>query len=403
MLVFLMVANILFTSCSSNLRGDNMSDILVVDDISYAEISDLLIDIQDIGYDLEDNVEYDILTSDSVISDTQDIADFALDVYEFPDGGGDTYIIPELTPEIIGFESGDLPQNGSLIFYNNWALSGEKDSIEMLNPDSDYKAVRMYAIRVWSFDVSKNGRLIVFSTNDPYQLERYGLTVYDAVENSWLVDERSKPVQISFGPVNDECHNFISDENLMMCRRANFRPDPQYMAVSDPYRILLLNLSNLEEEYLTPLDERYNDYYGSIRSDGILIFNRNIIADRTIDIMTLDLLNNTFGLLLEDASGPVLSADGNEVLFKKKGQNKIFLSDSKDLSKATPVLDGGGNMIGRYVFSPDGERIAYTLEDRINNCSDLMVANRNGSNIRKVLDCYDEKKFITVIKWVFVE
>ncbi len=385
-------------------NSDAGYDVSVSDDALYADNSVVVSDINS-----------DEIYTDSGYTDTAGLPDGGaeltdssfdmediLNIQDISDVLSDTDGSEELTPEQIGFENAELPQKGSVIFYNNWATGNKKDSVEMISPDGTYRAVRMYANRVWSFGVSQTGNLLVFSTNDPYQEEHYGLTINDAIQNTWLLGDSLLPVQISFGPVNDECHNFISDELLMMCRRANFRPDPEYYVLSDPYRILTHNLLSHEEIYLTPLDQKYNDYYGAVRDDGIILFNRNIVADRTIDIMSLDISDGKISLLLEDANGPVLSPDGKEILFKKKGQNKIFLSSSYDLNGAVPVIDGGNRIIGRYVFSPDGSMIAYTLEDRANNCSDLMISERDGSNINKILDCSDEKKFITVIHWVNV-
>ncbi len=365
----------------------------------------------DVSPDIMDEIDNDLsgaVTDIEMVEDDMDvdssfnISDVSVDTGD-SDMIGDVNIPPELTGELIGFENVSVPQKGSIIFYNNWAMGDGKDSIEMISPDGSYKAVRLYAIRIWSFGVNRSGNIVVFSTNDPFQYERYGINVYDAIENTWLLKDNQPVVQITFGAINDECHTFVTDELLMMCRRANFRPDQQYMVVSDPYRILYHHLNNNKEEYLTPLDIRYNDYSGSIRGDGIILFNRNIIADRTIDIMTLDIKSGEVNLLLEDANSPVVSNDGEEVLFKKRGQNRLFLASAYNLNDAVAIIDGGNRSIGRYDFSPDKSRIAYTLEDRQNNCADLMIASRDGSSITKILDCSDEKKFITVIRWVYVE
>ncbi|MCX7959707.1 MAG: hypothetical protein N3B13_11735, partial [Deltaproteobacteria bacterium] len=317
-------------SSSGNISSDTGNDISEKAEVF---LFDVINDTGNISDNFSDYFTADISDENSDYSDYRDIISDINDIQDLSDVSEDASDIPALTPEIIGFENGEFPKKGSVIFYNNWASEG-KDSIEMISPDMSYKAVRLFANRVWSFGVNKDGSLLVFSTADPYQLERYGLNINDAVQNSWLITGNSLPVQISFGPLNDECHNFITDDELMMCRRANFRPDPEYYVLNDPYRILIYNLSIHKEEFLTPLDTRYNDYSGNVRSDGIILFNRNIIADRTIDIMSLNPSSGEINLLLEDANGPVLSQDGNEILFKKKGQNKIFLSNAFNLNGA---------------------------------------------------------------------
>lgn len=374
----------------------------ILRDINDVLTTDILPDIFDVNS--QDNLDYkDIFSDESELDSAFEVDGVLDDIEDIEDIKEDTGVVPELTPELIGFENKELPQKGSMIFYNNWSMGDGKDSVEMMSPDGSYKAIRLYANRVWSFGVNKTGNIVVFSTNDPFQSERYGINVYDAIENTWLLKDNEPLKQITYGAINDECHTFINDEILMMCRRANFRPDPNYMVIFDPYRILFHNLNNHNEVFLTPLDARYNDYSGSIRDDGVILFNRNIIADRTIDIMSINPLSGEINLILEDASNPVVSNDGTQVLFKKRGQNKIFLSSSYDLTNAIAIIDGGNSSIGRYVFSPDRLQIAYTLDDRTNNCADLMIASKDGSNIRKLLDCSDEKKFITVINWVYVE
>ncbi len=385
--------------CNNNSNSPYVQDIFAEDYLSF----DTATDIQLIDYSDSETAGDNVIHADINFAEEPE----GSDALSYPDGlvdiVEDTGIIPDLTPELVGYESKDLPVSGSYIFFNNWSMTDTRDSIEMISPDGSYRGIRMYAYRVWSFGINQNGNIIVFSTNDPFQYERYGLNIYDAIQNSWLIKGASIPVQISFGPVNDECHNFISDDSLMMCRRANFRPDPQYMAVSDPYRILIHSLTDHQEKFITPLDTKYNDYYGNMRPDGLVIFNRNIIAERKIDIMLLDPANEDISLFFENANSPVLSPDGSEMLFRKKGENKIYLSSSYNPENVIAVVDGGSRAIGRYVFSPDGKQIAYMLEDRTNNCSDLMVVGRDGSGQKKILDCSDEKKFITVIKWIEVK
>lgn len=390
---------VIYCSNTPQSKSDIEQNIIkdVYNDGIVESVSDILFDsdLIDIEYDIESDI------ADRVV-ETPDSYEISEDFFDAFDIDLDISDVPSLTPELIGFESPKMPKKGSIIFYNNWSMIGGKDSIEAISPDGSYREVLIYVNRVWSFGVGKNGNLLVFSTNDPYQLERYGLNINDAIQNTWLFDWKSPPIQISFGPVNDECHTFISDEQLMMCRRANFRPDPQYYVVSDPYRILIYNLKSGQEDFITPFDVRYNDYYGAIRSDGVILFNRNIIANRTIDIMSLEPKTKEINLILKDANSPVLSPDGNEVLFKKKGQNKIFLSSAFDLNNAIVIIDAGSRLVGRYVFSPDGSKIAYTLDDRANNCYDLFVSDKNGENPQKILDCSDDKKFITVVNWIEV-
>jgi hypothetical protein len=404
---FVLIALILVSlDCEENTQrvtdGGRIRDVGISDsiDISY-------VDSYDTSYDGLFDVTTDIVGEDEIDAPCDIISDTGIeDAVDsgYTDISADAGDVPELTYETIGFEDGELPRKGSFIFYNNWDNYGVKDTIEMISPDGSYKGIRMYAKRVWSFGIGLNGSTIAFSTNDPYQQERYGLNIYDAIQNTWLLKNGELPVQISFGPVNDECHNFLSDnKTLLMCRRANFRPDPQYMAISDPYRILVYDLIEAKEEYLTPLDSRYNDYAADVRYDGIILFNRNTISARTIDIMTLNRATGDIGLLLKDANTPVFSRDGKKVLFRKKGSNKLFMADADSLDNPVVLVDGVNQSISEYAFSPDGEEIAYTIEDRASNCSDLMVVKKDGTESRKILDCSDEKKFITVIKWVDVE
>ena len=56
--------------------------------------------------------------------------------------------------------------------------------------------------RVWSMAASRAGDRIAFSCADKLQEKRYGITIGDAIQNTWMYDDR-EVVGVSAPPLTD--------------------------------------------------------------------------------------------------------------------------------------------------------------------------------------------------------
>jgi len=305
-----------------------------------------------------------------------------------------------LTPDDIGFEEVDSPLVGDCIYYGLW---GSTDSLEMISPDGLTTGTRFRVNRLWSFGVAHDGVTVVFSSVDPFEEEHWGVTIGDAIQYTWLFAPGEDPVQITAGNINDECHLFSDDDQkLYLCRRASFWQEGEgdtFEFGNDPYRIMTHDLGTAEETWLTPLVENVMDIGPAVLPDGDILFWRQGPPpefDQGLWRMNGD--GSDISSVLDGATNPVVSPSGDLVAFRQDW-SALVIAPADDLLGGTTIIESDtGNFYG-FSFSPDQTRIAYLLGRDGTMCSDLWVADVDGSGQVLLLDCVAEGVFPVGVEW----
>jgi len=309
-----------------------------------------------------------------------------------------------LTPDDIDFEEVDPPLPGDCIYYGVWGSTGI-DSLEMISPDGLATGTRFTVNRLWSFGVAHDGVTVAFSSVDPLMEEHWGLTIGDAIQYTWLFEPGEQPVQITAGNINDEGQLFSDDDQtLYLCRRANFWQevvDDTFEFGNDPYRIMTHDLGSAEETWLTPLVENVMDIEPAVLPDGDILFWRQN-PDFSQELMRMGGDGSDIVSVLDGATGPVVSPDGDLVAFRQ-GWSELVVAPADDLLGGTTVVDGGSEFFYGVSFSPDQARIAYLLGHAGSSCSDLWIADVDGSDPTMLVDCVAEGVFTSGVEWVMTE
>jgi hypothetical protein len=310
-----------------------------------------------------------------------------------------------LGPEDIDFEEVDPPLAGDCIYYGVWG--GGTDSLEMISPDGLSTGTRFRVNRLWSFGVAHDGVTIAFSSVDPYQEEHWGSTLGDAIQYTWLFAPGEEPVQITAGNINDECHLFSADDQtLYLCRRANFwqetvGEDTQFG--NDPYRILTHELDGAEETWLISLVENTSDIGPAVLPSGdILFWRQGPPPDFDQGLWRMNGDGSNIEFVLDGATNPVVSPSGDLVAFRQDW-SALVIAGADDLPGGTPIIESTTGFIFQFSFSPDDARIAYLRGREDASCSDLWVANIDGSDPVMLVDCLVEGVFPTGVEWAMVE
>ena len=308
---------------------------------------------------------------------------------------------PWLEPSDISFEEVDPPMEGSFIYYGVW---GSPDSLEMISPDGLARGTRFTVNRLWSFGAASDGVTVAFSSVDPYQEENWGLTIGDAIQYTWLLDDGADPVQITSGSINDECHAFSPDgELLYLCRRANFFQEMEgddLVFGSDPYRILVHELAGGGEEWLTPFVEGVSDIGPALLGDEILFWRQEPDGGSFAQsLMRMGSDGADVEYVLEGATAPVVSPDGESVAYRL-GWSTLAVAPAADVASGEAIIASEtGNFYG-VSFSPSSARIAYLLGREDAMCSDLWVAGADGADQTMLIDCVGEGIFPNGVQWV---
>jgi hypothetical protein len=311
-----------------------------------------------------------------------------------------------LEPEDISFEEVDPPLAGECIYYGVWGSSGT-DSLEMISPDGLTAGTRFRVNRLWSFGVAHDGVTVAFSSVDPFQEEHWGSTMGDAIQYTWLFAPDAAPEQITAGNINDEGHLFsIDDQTLYLCRRANFwqetvGEDTQFG--NDPYRIMTHALAGGEEAWLTPLVENVSDIGPATLPDGdILFWRQGPPPDFDQGLWRMHGDGTGIELVRDGATNPVVSPDGDLVAFRQ-GWSALVIASADDLTGGTQILESATEFFFSFAFSPDQTRIAYLLGRADASCSDLWIADVDGTDQLMLVDCLAEDVFTTGVEWVATE
>jgi hypothetical protein len=332
-------------------------------------------------------------------------ADAGTDAGADTDTGSDTGL-PWLEPGDISFEEVDPPLAGDFIYYGLWGNG--TDSLEMISADGATRGTRFRVSRLWSFGVAHDGRTVAFSAADPYQEEHWGVTIGDAIQYTWLLRPGEPPVQITSGSINDECHVFSADDaTLFLCRRAGFwqkTENGELTFGSDPYRILTHALGSAQESWLTPLVPNVSDIGPAPVRDGRILFWRQEPQGTAFSqtLMRMDADGSGVEQLLDGATGPVASPDGDLVAYRQ-AWSTLEVAPADDPANGTPIIESDtGNFYG-VSFSPDQSRIAYLLGRDDAMCSDLWIADADGTDRALLLDCVADGIFPSGVAWAKVD
>jgi hypothetical protein len=349
----------------------------------------------DAGTDVDTDSDTDTDTGTDTDSGTDTDTDTGIDT------DTDTEVF-WLTPDDIDFQEVDAPLPGECIYYGVW---GGTDSLEMISPDGLTSGTRFTANRIWSFGVAHDGVTVAFSSVDPSEEEHWGLTIGDAIQYTWLFAPGEQPVQITAGNINDEGQLFSADDKtLYLCRRANFWQevvDDTLSIGNDPYRVLTHDLGSAEETWITPLVENVNDIGPAVLPDGDILFWRQN-PDFSQELMRMSGNGSDITSVLDGATGPVVSPGGDLVAFRQSW-SALVIAPADDLLGGTTVVDGGDQFFYGISFSPDQTRIAYLLGHAGYSCSDLWVADVDGSDPMMLADCVADSVFPVGLEWAQTE
>lgn len=319
--------------------------------------------------------------------------------YTCPEGGFGPYTP---TADDIEFEALHAVPSGEQILFNNWALP---DSISATTPDGLTTTEIFRAYRVWSMGVANGGTELAFACGDPNQVEHYGIEVGDAIQHTWLYDFATQTVTLlADGTINDECHTFTADDSaLYVCRRYDFRCDPEWYSVNENYRIGRIELGTKAFEFVTdPTASEMDLYPQPDAAESSMLFTRVTIegSSQSRAIMQMALPTGTPTSVRADANGPVLSPDGLRYLYVDYDQNGWLYASDLDGQNEVLVAEAHATSV-RY--SPDGQRVAFLADNDDAACSDIVTVAADGSEAQGpavVRDCGESGEFITDIAWI---
>ena len=309
--------------------------------------------------------------------------------------------VPSPTPDDIQFTAKNPLPTGEQILFNDW--NATPNTLSSMKPDGTSSQVIFTAFRVWSLGAPAAGDRIAFSCADPKQEEHYGLTIGDAIQNSFLYDAASQKIDVlGFGNINDECHTFSPDgRHLWVCRRYDFTADASFSG----WRLGRFDLGTKAFEFVT--DDSASEYAlnpqplltGTTESDvWFTTISKGTKATRSVVHQPLP--TGARVTARTDADHPVLSPDGKRYVY----------ADDKDARKLhVSALDGTGDVTiagvagTDPVFSPDGTHVAYLFYDATPNCQHVEVVAADGSDLaapKRIRDCATTKDFVTQLAWI---
>lgn len=307
------------------------------------------------------------------------------------------------TPESIQFGAiAPLPA-GEQILFNDW--NAFPNTVAAMRPDGSEETIVFEAYRVWSMAVSPDASAIAFSSGDPEQEAHYGITFGDAIQHTFLYDVASETAEnLTRGRINDECLVFSDDgERLYLCRRSDFQQDGAELTNTLYHPVRIDRATGAEEVLLAPQDD-------------VMALQLQPDADEVTALLTwivlppsppaehsirrLDLASGEVTLVREDAGAPALSPDGTRYLFADYTQQGSLWAS--DLDGGDPVQVVATNVTGA-VWSPDGTRVAFLLDDDDLACAHIATAAADGSEADSpdiVRDCAETGEFITELAWI---
>jgi len=329
-------------------------------------------------------------------------------------GGDDAAVTPDApavdaAPGIeqdIGFTAGEPLTSGSWLLANDWDAD---PNVAFVIPTSDLAAPRrelFAANRVWTVTGAADGGAIWFSAFDAAQDQHFGLTIGDAVQNTFAFDPATRTAHAvtpgGWANVNDECHAPSRDGRaLYVCRRYDFQASGGFSG----WRLGALSLADGAFEFVRP-----GDGTGAFELSpqelpgGALMFELRARPPQTgSTIQRRDLATGVETMIRANASKPLLAPDGHHVLFRDGATRHYQVLDLDQPAAAavevSPTLDPGS-----AAWSPDGTTIVYTVFDSANSCDHLERVTFTGtwSAPERVRDCSVTGEFITQIAWLDV-
>jgi hypothetical protein len=310
----------------------------------------------------------------------------------------------------IGLVAGAPLGTGAWVLVNNWAVD-PNPVLALRASDLGGPAHSVFtARRVWSFGASDDGSAVVFSSWDAAQEQHFGITLGDAVQNSFLYGTVTQRVRYLGAPnthwqnVNDECHSLSADgDHVYVCRRYDFT-DNSFSG----WRLGRIHTRTRAFEFLRP-DEAPGPFElnpQELPGGTKILFELRARPPATgVSIHTRDLASGAEAMLWTNASRPVLAPDGDRVLYADTTAQYRLRERRVSRPDDPPVVVSPTVGVGSATWSSDGSTIVYTVYDQPRNCDHLEQVTWNGSawsNPVRVRDCAVTGEFLTDIQWVEV-
>lgn len=309
--------------------------------------------------------------------------------------------------EEIQFIAGEPLPSGQWLLASEWA--GTPNKVFALDPANLGGPARTVftANRVWSMGARNDGRAIMFSSNDPMQEARFGVTIGDAIQNSFVFDTSTRTVRLlgdatTWVNVNDECFQPSDDGAYVdLCRRYDFTANG-FLG----WRLGRITVSDGSFEFLRPDAPGGPFEFNAQQIPGTtkVLFELRARPPATgVSIHTRDLVTNAEVMVRPNASRPVLAPDGRRVLFSDPtNQSRLKTFDLQAPGDAavtvSPTLAAGDG-----TWSPDGQTIVYTVFDQANSCDHIERVTWSGSAWSapvRLRDCLQTGEFIANLAWI---
>lgn len=286
---------------------------------------------------------------------------------------------------------------GEQILFNDW--NAQPNTVSSMKPDGSGELGIFQAYRVWAMGVSHDTSRIAFACGDPLQEQHYGLTLGDAIQNTWLYDVATQQASVlSWGNHNDECHTFnATDDRIYVCRRHDFQPDNS----NKGYRLGWLGVPSGALTWVgaePPVTEL--ELHPQPTADDKLLFYTLITIQsgkQNRSIRKRALPDGAPELVRDKAGSAVLSPDGQRLLFADALQQSALYTMKLDGTDVIKVASHPGTST---VWSPDGTRVAYLWGEPM-DCSHVFVVAADGSQAdtpTKIRDC--GSSFVTELAWI---
>ncbi len=304
----------------------------------------------------------------------------------------------EPTPESIEFEALDDLPSGAWLLANDWAPT---PNVAFVLPIDDLGAAprALFAVnRVWSMGAAPDGSAIYFSAWDAQQEAHFGVTIGDAIQNSFVYDPATRTVDaLAWGNINDECQEPTADGRfLYLCRRYDFDDTGAFSG----WRAGRIDLETHAFEFVLPDDPTGPfELAPQQMPDGALLYEARDRPPASGDVIRID-----DEIVTTQAGRPELAPDGRRILYQSRSnQSRLFVVDLDQPLPVTMVSPTLG--AGAAAWSPDGDTIVYTVFDGDLSCDHLERVTLNGgawSAPERVRDCATTGEFITDIAWIVV-
>jgi Tol biopolymer transport system component len=296
----------------------------------------------------------------------------------------------------------ELP-SGEWLLANDWAPT---PNVAFVLPIDDLGAARreiFAANRVWSMGAAADGSSIYFSAWDAQQEEHFGITIGDAIQNSFSFTPSTSELRaLAWGNLNDECQVPSPDgDSLYVCRRYDFTPEGAFSG----WRIGRISLDDRSFEFLRGDAAGPYELSPQPLPDGATVLlelrARPPATDDTL--VLLDLASGDETDVRTSAGRPILFPDGHRVLFQDRTDQSRWKMLDLD-SSAPPVTVSPTTGAGDAAISPDGDTIVYAVFDSTLSCDHLERVTFSGtwSAPTRVRDCAQTGEFITDLDWIVV-